>query len=670
MRSRIVVGAALLAGLFAVVPTAAHAQDPVDLAGAYVLDESGVLDGDTSGIEAALDTLYAEAGIQLFVVYVDSFDGADSSAEWADTTAEISGLGATDALLAIATDDRVYQVSVAEDFPLSDSDLADIEADRLVPELRDDDWEGGAIAFADGLRGEGNGSGSLPVWPFILLLVAAFVGVLVYLFTRRARRAAAGESKLASGEPTQKELDQRAGTVLVEIDDSLRTSEQELGFAVAQFGEEATREFAAALATAKTHVAEAFGIRQKLDDAFPETPAQKRELTLQLIGLAESADTALDAQADAFDALREVEKNAASILDSVDAAAGALDARVRATEATVAQLAGRFSPAAIATVVDNVARARTLLQLAAASSSTARAAIAPAGGSKNGQTVASPAVPVRAAQAGVAQAGQLLDAVDSLAAALDRAVRDLDEAVAETNRDLAEARAVPGAELESVIAATSAGLAAVLPGSEKNPLDAIERVERLDETLGQALAAVRDRQAQEASARSSLDRVLASARTQIATGEEFLTTRRGGVGTDARTRLSAARQALDEAQSLAATDPVGALSSAHRASSLAQQGTDLARGEVDYFERSNADRGYSGGLGGSMSTDSILGGILGGLLQGGGGWSGGGGGSWSGGGSSSRRSTSYGGSSRRSSGGSRRSSGGSRGGRRGGGGRF
>ena len=656
MTSRFVLGAGLALALAVLAPAAAHAEDPVDLAGAYVLDSSDVLSAEEEAtVKASLDRLYADTGMQLFVVYVDSFDGAASADEWGDESATISGLGDKDALLSIATDDREYGVSVAEAFPLSTGDLADIEQNALIPQLRDDQWADAAVAFADGLRGEGGSSGSLPLWPIVLILVAAVGGAAVFLLTRAARRRRNGETGLAPGELSQQQLDQRAGTLLVELDDSLQTSEQELGFAVAQFGDEATRPFAAALQSAKAAVAEAFGIRQRLDDAFPETAEEKRQLTTRIIELAEQADAALDAQADAFDALREVEKNAPAILDAVDADATALRARIPASEAATAALAASYSAGAVATVADNAAQARTLLELAGTTAAKARADLAGASGSA--------AVGVRAAQASVAQAGQLLDAVDSATRTLAGAQTALDAAVEELNRDLAEARAVPGGELAQAVEAASAGLAAVLPGSERDPLDAVQRVQRLDAALEQHLGALRDRQANEAKARSSLERVLGAARGQLATGEQFLATRRGAVDTDARTRLASARQSLDEADALSATDPVAALSSATRASTLAQQGIELARGDVDYFARSTGYSPASGGYGGGSDlAGDILGGILGGLLSGGGGGS-----SYRSSGRSSSRS--YGGSSRRS-GGSSRSSGGARGGRRGGSGRF
>jgi hypothetical protein len=669
MKSRFVLGAAVAIAFSLAMPAAAHAQDPVDLDGAYVLDQAGVVTGSEDTIQASLDRLYADTGIQLFVVYVDSFTGAASAADWANTTAELSQLGEKDALLAIATDDKLYQVSVTDAFPLGADDVSQIEENALIPQLRAGNWADAATDFADGLRGEGNDSGSLPLWPIVLVLVVAAGGVIVYLLVRSARRRRAGETSLPPGQPTQEQLDQRAGTLLVEIDDSLRTSEQELGFAVAQFGDDATREFASALASAKQNVAEAFGIRQKLDDAFPETAEEKRALTLRLLELCETADATLDAQADAFDALRELEKNAPAILDTVDAAITALTARLSTTEQTSVALARAYAPETIATVANNVPQARTLLDLASTTAAKARTDLGTGATSEA-------AVAVQAAQASVGQATHLLDGVDALAASLADAQRLLDAAVAETNRDIAEARAVAGADLADTIASTSAGLAAVLPGSEKNPIDALARVERLDEALGQALSAVRDRKAQQDSARSSLDRLVASTVAQISAGEQYLTTRRGGVGSEARTRLSAARQALDEAVALGATDAVAALPVAQRASSLAQQGTELAQGDVDYFSRSGYGGGYggmgrsgSGGIGG-ISTDAIIGGILGGLLSGGGGgggggWSGGGfgGGGFGGGSSRSSRGGGFGGSSRRSSGGGfggggRRSSGG------------
>ncbi|MEN9621378.1 MAG: hypothetical protein RL499_1571, partial [Actinomycetota bacterium] len=142
---------ALAAALLLGVSAPATAVPPVDLAGAYVLDETGVLDGDLSRVEASLDRLFDAGGAQLFVVVVDRFEGSLDALAWADESASISGLGDRDSLLAIAVDDREFATSIGTDFPATDEQLATAETEGLVPQLRDDNWAEGIIAFADSL---------------------------------------------------------------------------------------------------------------------------------------------------------------------------------------------------------------------------------------------------------------------------------------------------------------------------------------------------------------------------------------------------------------------------------------------------------------------------------------------------------------------------------------
>ena len=236
-------------------------------------------------VREAIDRLYEERGTQLFVVYVDEFTGTSSDQDWANETAITSGLGDRDILLAIATDERIYSVSVADAFPLSDDQLADVAGDTLIPALRDDDWAGGAVAYADGL------SGALAPSPVPLVIGGvAVAGVGTAVIAGAVRRRRAKKKVLDAAAADIKTLELRAGKLLVGLDDALKTSEQELGFAQAQFGDDQIRDFRAALADAKATAKQAFEIQHKLDDAFPETPEQYRAMTLQLIELAERAD--------------------------------------------------------------------------------------------------------------------------------------------------------------------------------------------------------------------------------------------------------------------------------------------------------------------------------------------------------------------------------------------
>ena len=278
-----------------------------------MLDRAGVLGGDTTAVREAIDRLFEERGTQLFVVYVDEFTGTSSDQDWANETAIMSGLGDRDILLAIATDERIYSVSVADAFPLSDDQLADVADEHAHPRLcATTTGRAASVAYADGL------SAALAPSPVPLVIGGvAVAGVGTALIVGAVRRRRAKKQVQDAAAADIKTLELRAGKLLVGLDDALKTSEQELGFAQAQFGDDQIRDFRAALADAKATAKQAFEIQHKLDDAFPETPEQYRAMTLQLIELAERADATLDAQADSFEKLRRLDENAPQVLDEI-----------------------------------------------------------------------------------------------------------------------------------------------------------------------------------------------------------------------------------------------------------------------------------------------------------------------------------------------------------------
>ncbi|MFB7368092.1 TPM domain-containing protein, partial [Streptomyces hydrogenans] len=104
----------LVAAWWLVAPaaTGARADDPVDLpSDGQILDRVGALGDRRPEVVEALDRLYEDRRLQLFVVYVRDFSGR-SGQDWADATAERNGLGLDDVLLAVATHDRRYGYSV------------------------------------------------------------------------------------------------------------------------------------------------------------------------------------------------------------------------------------------------------------------------------------------------------------------------------------------------------------------------------------------------------------------------------------------------------------------------------------------------------------------------------------------------------------------------------
>jgi hypothetical protein len=431
--ARVLIGLSLSAGaLLLVAPQAAFADDPVDLGGAYVLDDAGVLGGDAGEVQDAIDRLYDETGAKVFVVYVSSFSNPSNAQSWADQSADVSGLGAADLLLAIATEDRNYAISTGADFVVSDDDIDSAVADQLIPALRDDDWSGGAIAFADGLRASQAPS---PVPAVLGGVAVAGAATAVVVGVVRSRRRKKQVTDAAAADVAA--LDQRAGQLLVQLDDALKTSEQELGFAQAQFGDAQTRDFVAALADAKGLAKQAFELQQKLDDAYPETPAQHRGMTQQLIALAEQADGVLDAQAEAFAQLRQLEKNAPQVLEQVAADRAGLEAHIAAAEQTISELAATYPGADLAALHGMPAQARKLDAFAATTVDDARKVLSATKGAQD----AGAAVAVRAAQQAVGQVEQLLTTVDRVKADLAaKAARDA-ATTAELAAQIRDARA-------------------------------------------------------------------------------------------------------------------------------------------------------------------------------------------------------------------------------------
>ena len=152
-----------------------------------------------------------------------------------------------------------------------------------------------------------------------LVVFASFLGVIVvggfaFGLALLFRNRQGAQSSSASGLPA---LRDRANIALVHLDDSLASASDELGFAIAQFGEERTAEFAEAVVDAKALATAAFRIRKELDDAFPESDTRRRELTLQMIASSEKAQRLLDNQQGTFSRRRTEELEAPKALDSL-----------------------------------------------------------------------------------------------------------------------------------------------------------------------------------------------------------------------------------------------------------------------------------------------------------------------------------------------------------------
>ncbi len=719
VRLLVVVALLFLAGV-----GVAAADAPFRLAD-RVTDRAGVLDPAAKArVQQAVDRLRAEKGYDLFVVYVQSFDGAQTDA-WANRTAELSQLGRTDVLFAVATQDRAYHVSYAQGFPLSQQTTDAIAAKDVEPLLAANDWAGAAVGLADGLRSGGaSSSGGGAGLGGLIVGGVAVVGVGGYLLVRRRRRRTAGqEAPPASPAPESGEfaevptddLDYRGSQALLDVDDAVRRSELELSAARAHFGDAAVAEFAAALEAARGEMLRGFTLRQQLDDDIPEDEPTKRRMLAEIITVCRSADDRLDAQVAAFDKLRNLEATAPDYLAGLANRLDAANARLPEAEAAWAELQRQYAPGSWEPAAGNLDQARRLLTGAAAELAEARAALAapgsaapdgtapstapdgpggsapsappsaPPGGAAPTTPYGAPAAPPsdlpggaapptapggtalstppggtasstppgaastptgssaavspglggrsaavvagRAAEAAMTQAEALLDGLGRLGADLAAAGERIATARAETEQDVAEARALltegdlgaDSGDLAALVARAEAALASATAAQNATPPDpmaALRLIDEADGALDRGLVTARDAQAAARRAAAARDQALLTARPAVAAAEDFIGSRRGAVGTEARTRLAEAQRHLAQAQADGVA-PATALAEAQAADAMARRALDLARSDVSRWSAGGGGAGGMGGGGGAAGGMGGLAGELGGLVLGG-----------------------------------------------------
>ncbi|MEN8651147.1 TPM domain-containing protein [Streptomyces sp. 21So2-11] len=651
----------LAAGWFAVpADRGARAEDPVVLSReGQITDKVDALGDRRNDTVRALDRLYDDRRLQLFVAYVRDFSG-QSAQSWADSTAGRSGLGRDDVLLAVATHDRQYAYSVDQDSRLTDAQLADVARTAVEPALKENDWAGAAIGAADGYDavlagdpvpapaitpgetdpggggGDSGGENSAADLAVPIIAVGGACALAAYAYSRRKRRSMTGATTgttpgggwapAASAPTPLPELDSRAKQTLVDTDDAVRTSEEELGFASAQFGEEAARPFAEALTYSKGELTAAFRLRQQLDDAHPEDDETRRHMLDEIIARCSEANRRLDAESDAFDQLRDLEKNAPAALAATEESFRELTGRTGIAEATLTAMRTRYADSAAAPIAGHAEQAKDRLVFVTGTLDEAKQAL------EAGDTGRA-AVFVRAAEGAVGQAATLIDAVDRRARELAEAAGKLPGALTETETDLADARGLlqgsskgsSTADLQGRIARAEAVVADVRQEEQSgryDPIDALRRVEEADGALDEALAGARERESAGQRARALLDQATLGARASVGAAADYITTHRGAVGSQARTRLAEAQRHLE--QSAASPDAQAALAEAQQADALARQAQSLAEQDVrGYDDPYGGGRGRGGGGGGL--NGAVLGGIiLGGILGGGGGGRGGG----------------------------------------------
>jgi TPM domain len=649
--------AILMAALLAAPGAAAEA--PLRLA-TQLTDNAGVLTVAQRGnVQRAIDKLYDDRHIKLWVVFVDDF-AKQNPIGWAQNTMRLSDFGDDDALLSVATVDRAFAFQVP-DTVTSSAHADDIRRNSVTPALRRDDWAGAAIAAANGLNSEpvSPAAPGIP-WPAMLIALGVVLVLLGLLWwwsrRRRAKRRHAEFEAAKRVDPTDADalaavpleaLDELSRSIVVDVDNAVRTSAAELELAVEEFGANRTEPFSTALDNAKTALAQAFTVRQTLDDDIPETPLQQRELLTRVVVSAARADRELDAQSHAFEQLRDLVINAPTRLDTMTQQMVDLTARIEPSRQTLDKLHTQFDTAALSSVAANVDTARERLAFADRSITTARNLV-----SRPAKDQTELVDAVRAAESALDQTRTLLDAVDSAASDINRALAGLPAALTDIQAGIDQASSLLGQsgtpQADRLTAARDAAAKAAADAKANgnaDPLGTFTRLTKADAELDQLLAGVHEQQEATERLARALEQALFTAQSRINGVSEFIETRRGSVGPEARTRLAEAQRYLQAAEAKRDSNPNEAVAHANGASNLAAQAQSLANDDVRAAQRSYTSQ-YGGGAGGGSDMGAVLGGILiGNILRGGGGGFGGGYGGGFGGGRGMGRPTSYGGSS-------------------------
>ena len=643
----------IAAGLLA---PAASATAPLRLP-TYLTDQAGALDpAQTTQVQNAIDRLYNDRRIRLWVVYVDNFSGQDAQS-WAQATYRQSDLGSSDAILAVATVDRAYAL-LAPTEAVGSVDVDTLRRNDVEPLLRTQDWAGAAVAAANGLAASGT-SGSSWLGLVIALGVIA-LGVVILVLWQRRRRAKRREAEIAAAQRVDpsdpaalagvslEALDDLSRRIVVEVDNAVRTSESELALAVEEFGEQDTAAFTAAVAAAKTTLAQALNVRHILDDAIPETPQQQRDLLTRVVVAAAKADRELEAQREAFAQLRDLVINAPSRLDTLTQQVVDLTARIEPANQTLTGLKTQFAETALVSVADNIDEARQRLTFAEQNIDSGRALVARPADRQGGLVDA-----IHAAEAALGQARTLLDAVDSAATDINRAVAGLPAAIADAQNgitaagtQLAQGNIAVATQLGAARDAAVAAVAHAQSDGASDPLGTFTRLTQADAELDRLLADVAEERETIARLTRTYDQALFTAQSRVRAVSDYIDTRRGVIGPEARTRLSEAVRQLQAAQDKRAGNLNEAIAHANGAAMLAAQAQQLANNDVLAAQQHFNGPYGGGGSGGQMGAvigGIILGNVLSGAMRGGfggggfgggfgGGGFGGGGGGMSGGG--------------------------------------
>lgn len=423
------------------------------------------------------------------------------------------------------------------------------------------------------------------------------------------RRREADEQQAAA----DADLARRAQKALVETDERIRSTADEVAFAQAELGDGPTRDIREGLDAVRTHLSEAFHLHQLNHDDVPDTPEEARIRNERIIQLCEWAEDVLDERTEKLKNAIERVRQAPQILDGVHDEAERLRELVPSARASVERLAGRYNTAALHRVEANPDEAEQLLDFATRAAEVSHRR-------REEKRTEDALSALETATEALRRARTIIEGVEDFEIEAMRAQSTLADVVADSRSDIVEARSAP--QTPEVVAATAAleKALASLPGAGRpsDPFDDLWRVREANAALDAAVAKARERAARPVPSIDHVRHDLDSADRTIAVAQSLINGHRGFIGADARTRLAEAERLRVDVDPLIRSEDTReeALHLARRVGQLANEALQLAQRDIDR-DRGD-DWGWGGGgYGGGMGGGGLLGPVAGGLLVGG-----------------------------------------------------
>lgn len=637
--------------------TAAVAQGTATLQD-KVTDEAGALSAEEkSQLEDKITQLQKDEHLTLFVYITDEL-GTDPESFAGQA---VKDKGPNSAVYALSIKDRKMGVQTGKDWPKGRLDQM---YDAAYDKLASDEYGASAIALADAALGNSasnnsasDSSGLAWLGGGAAAIVAAGGGIMYY--SRRntkknnaqtlesAREIAPGDTDQLDRLPLET-LDQLAQEELVSTDESIRRGKEELNIALSEFGPERVRPFTKAMNHSTSTLQKAFHLRQRLDDAVPESPAERRQMLVEIVSSCGQADDALDAQSEEFAKMRDLLIHSDEKLDELTQRTVGLRARLPEAESTLAGLKGNYDEHVLSSIADNPELAAASLDEAEKLLDKARGVQAqPAG--QQGPLVGL----IRDIEHACEMTDRLVSGVENAEENIATARGNLEALIAEVEGEINEARELERQgkaqgttadwdKLEDLLGRAGTAVNEAKAHGQQDPLGQHTALTSIDTELDEALDRVREKTSTHARQLDLFRQQISVAESNIQAAEDLISSRGRIIGSGARTALADAKRLHAQALHTERSDIRAALQSSREAVAAAQAALQRAKDDMDEHRR-RQQRQQMGNAANNIVTGVVIGQMLGGGRGFGGGFGGGsfGGGDFGGGGGGGFRGGSF-----------------------------